>query len=83
MAKIVCNIKYIVDSNITRYKSRLVAYGFIKVNGVNYEEIFILSICYNILYIFFAIIAKNNWKVHDIDIVTAFLAEKLDEVIYL
>ena len=61
----------------------MVARGFTQVYGVDYEETFAPTIRYDALRIFLAIAAKNNWKVHQVDIVTAFLAGKLDEVIYL
>lgn len=50
------------------------ACGFTQVYGVDYEETFAPSICYDVFYIFLAIVAKNNWKVHQVNIVTAFLA---------
>ena len=82
-AKVVWDVKYVEDGSIARYKARLVARDFTQVHGVDYEETFAPTICYDALCIFFAITAKNNWKVHQVDIVTTFLAEKLDEVIYL
>lgn len=82
-AKVVWDIKYAEDGSIARYKARLVAHGFTQVYGVDYEETFAPTIRYDALRIFLAIAAKNNWKIHQVDIVTAFLAGKLDEVIYL
>ena len=82
-AKVVWDIKYAEDGSIARYKARLVARGFTQVYGVDFEETFAPTIRYDALRIFLAIAGKNNWKVHQVDIVTAFLAEKLDEVIYL
>lgn len=82
-AKVFWDIKYIEDSSITRYKACLVARGFTQVYGVDYKETFVPTFCYDALCIFLTIVAKNNWKVYQVDIITAFLAGKLDEVIYL
>ena len=57
--------------------------GFTKIHKINYEKIFGLNIRYEILRIFHSIVAKNNLRVHQLDIITAFLAGKLDEIIYL
>ena len=76
-------MKYVEDGSIARYKVCLIACGFTQVHGVDYEETFALTIRYDDFCIFFAIAAKNNWKVHQVDIIIAFLARKLDKVIYL
>lgn len=59
------------------------ARGFTQVHGIGYEETFAPIICYDALCISLAIAAKNNWRIHQLDIVTAFLAGKLDDFIYL
>ena len=82
-AKVVLNIKYAEDGSIAGYKACLLARGFTQVHGIDYEETFAPTIRYDALRIFLAIATKNNWRVHQLDIVTAFLAGKLDEVIYL
>lgn len=45
---------------------------FAQVYGVNYEKIFVLTICYDILCIFFVTATKNNWKIYQVDIVIVF-----------
>lgn len=75
-------MKYIIDNSIARYKACLVAYDFTQVYEIDYKETFTSTICNDALCIFFAIIAKNNWKIYQIDIVMVFLAEKLNKVIY-
>lgn len=83
MVKVVWDMKYAENSNIARYKACFVACGFTQVYEVDNEEIFVPIIYYDTLCIFLAITAKNNWKVHQVDIVTGFLVGKSDEVIYL
>ncbi len=51
------------------------ARGFTQVNENDYKETFAPTIRYNLLRIFLAIAVKNNLRVHQLDIVTSFLAE--------
>lgn len=82
--KVGWDIKYAEDGSIARCKARLVAQGFTQVYDIDYKEIFAPTICYDTLCRFLTIAAtKNNWTVHQLDIVTVFLAGKLDEIIYL
>ena len=83
MVKIVLDIKYTKDGSIARYKACFVVCSFTQIYRVYYKETFASTISYSALWIFFAITAKNNWKVHQVNIITAFLAGKLDEVFYL
>lgn len=59
------------------------ARGFTQVHEIDYKETFAPIICYDTLRIFLAIAAKNNWRVYQLDVVTAFFDRKLDAVIYL
>lgn len=83
MAKVVWDIKYAKQSSSARYKAYFVARGFTQVYRVDYEKKFVTIIYYDALYIFLAITTKNNQKIYQVDIVTTFLAKKLDKVIYL
>ena len=82
-AKIVWDIKYAEDDSIAGYKAHLVPRGFTQVHKIDYKETLAPTLCYDSLWIFVAIACRNNWKVYQLDIVTAFLAGELDEVIYL
>ncbi|KAI0997254.1 hypothetical protein K3495_g10933 [Podosphaera aphanis] len=57
--------------------------GFFQKHGINYDETFAPTLRYNALRIFLATAAKHNWKIHQMDVVTAFLAGKLKEKVYL
>lgn len=59
------------------------ARDFTQVYGIDYKEIFAPTIYYDALYISLTIAAKNNWIVYQLDILTAFFAKKLGEIIYL
>ena len=59
-AKVVWDVKYAKYGSIARYKACLVAQSFTQVYGIDYEKTFAPTICYNVLWIFLAITAKNN-----------------------
>lgn len=60
MVKVVYDVKYIENSSIIRYKTRLVVQGFIQVYTIDYKKTFALSTCYNTFWIFLVIAAKNK-----------------------
>lgn len=79
--KWVFKIKRNPDGSINKYKARLVAKGYVQRHGVDFEEDFapvarIETICFII-----ALAASNAWKVHHLDVKTAFLHGELKEVI--
>ena len=75
--------KYNSDGSLERYKARFVAKGFSQIKGINYEEVFSPTASL-VLFRFILIMAlKNNWKVKQGDVKTAFLESKLDEEIYI
>ena len=82
-AKLVFDHKKDKDGKILRYKARLVARGFTQKHGVNYEETFAPTIRLDAMRIILAIAAKNEWKVHQMDAVAAFLAARLQEEIFM
>src|SRR3989442_1481437 len=68
---------------ITRHKARLVARGFTQVYGLDYLDIFAPMAKLASLRIILAIAAAEDLELHQMDMVAAFLAEDLEEEIYL
>ena len=66
-----------------RFKARLVAGGHRQVAGVDYEETFAPVARLTSLRMFFAVAAYRQWKVHQIDITTAFLNGDIDVDVYM
>ena len=73
------------DGNIVRYKARLVARGYTQEYGISYEETFALTIRLSALKTIIALAAKHSWRLHNMDVVTAFLAATLpkEDVVYI
>jgi hypothetical protein len=68
-------IKHVVDGSIEKYKARFVACGFSQKEGIDYEETLIKTII--------ALAAKMKWKLHQMDVKTAFLNGVIEEEVYI
>lgn len=66
-----------------KYKARLVAKGCSQKYGVDYDETFSPVVRYTSIRYLFALAVEKEYKVHQMDVVTAFLQGDLDEVIYM
>ena len=58
----------VVDGSIEKYKARFVARGFSQKEGIDYEENFA-----------HALAAMMKWKIHHMDVKTAFLNGVVEE----
>ena len=69
--------------NVVRYKARLVARGFSQVEGVDFNETFAPVAKFSTIRCIVAIGAAMDLEMHQMDVKTAFLNPKLEEVIYM
>ena len=81
--KWVFKIKRLPDGRIDRDKARLVARGFSQQYGVDYDETFAPVVRMETLRVLLAIAAAENLEIHQMDVITAYLASKLEEEIYM
>jgi hypothetical protein len=79
----VFTIKCDADGYPVRFKARLVAGGNHQEYGIDFLETFAPVSRQATLKTFLAIAAMNRWKVHQIDIKTAFLNGPIDTVVYM
>eukprot|EP00253_Pinus_taeda_P021376 PITA_21376 len=75
--------KYKVDGSLDKHKARLVAKRFAQKEGVDYEETFAPTAKWATIRILFALAAQNGWKVHQMDVKTAFLNGDLKEFFFM
>ena len=68
---------------IQRYKSRWVVRGFEQRYGIDFNETFAAVVKPMTYKALFAIAARNDWEIEQMDVVTAFLYGVLDEDVYV
>ena len=79
-------IKRHLDGSIARYKARCTILGSMQREGIDYEETFSPVVRYSSLRMLFALAAKNNMYLDQMDVDTAFLYADMPEkepVVYI
>lgn len=79
-SKQVFHIKHRPMGEIQKYKARIVAQGCTQVEGVDYNETFTPVAKLSSIHAIFAIATKLNLKVHQMDVKSAYLNVKLEEI---
>ena len=77
-----CRWTYILKAN-GRYKVRLVAKGYMQVEGIDYEETFSPVARYESIQYLLAHAALLDWQIGAMDVKLAYLHGVLDEEIYM
>ena len=81
--KWIYKIKRDNSEEITRYKFRLVAKGFSQVRGVDFDEVFSPVARAESIRIIIAMAAQFRWKLHHLDVKSAFINGYIEEDIYV
>jgi hypothetical protein len=76
-------LKYVVDGSIEKYKAPFVAQGFSQVEGFDYDETFALIARYTSIRSVISIATEMGWKIHQMDVKTAFLNGLIQEEVYI
>eukprot|EP00253_Pinus_taeda_P009397 PITA_09397 len=75
--------KYKADGSLEKHKARHVENGFAQKEGVDYKETFSPTTKWATIWTLFALAAQNGWKVHQMDVKTAFLNGDLKENVFM
>ena len=81
--KWIFKIKRNADGSINKYKSRLVAKGYIQRHGIDFEEVFARVAHMETVRFLIALAASKGWEIHHLDVKTAFLNGDLKEIVYV
>jgi hypothetical protein len=76
-------LKHAADGSIEKYKARFVDRGFSHVEGVDYDETFAPFARYTSISAVISIVAEMGWKIHQMDVKTAFLNGLIEEEVYI
>ncbi|KAL2251279.1 UNVERIFIED_CONTAM: Retrovirus-related Pol polyprotein from transposon TNT 1-94 [Sesamum indicum] len=81
--KWVYKIKRNEKGEIEKYKARLVAKGYKQKTGIDYDEIFASVARLESIWLIISLAAQNHWKIHQMDVKSAFLNGVLKEEVYI
>jgi hypothetical protein len=82
-SKWVFKVKYTPTRRLDKFKARLVAQGFSQVHGVDFTEVYSPTLKLDSLRIMLSIAAMEDLKVHQLDVVNAYINGRLEETIYM
>ena len=81
--KWVYQIKHTPSGEIACHKVRLVAQGFSQKPGINFTKMFAPVVKTDSIHLLLAFTTAHDFEIHQVDIKSAFLIGKFEEVIYM
>jgi hypothetical protein len=82
-SKWIYKIKHVVEGSINKHKARFVARGFSQVEGIDFEETFAPIARYTSIRTIIALPSAMGWRLHQMDVKTAFLNGEIEEEVYI
>lgn len=76
-------VKQTVDGSVEKHKARFFTHGFSQVEGIDYDETFAPVTRYSSIRSMLALSAQMGWKIHQMDVKTAFLNGQIEEEVYI
>ena len=76
-------VKYKVDENIERYKTRLVVKDLTWTYGIDYKQTFALVAKMNTIWVLLSLIANLNWPLPWLDVKNTSLNGELEEEVFM
>jgi hypothetical protein len=76
-------LKFVAYGSIEKYKARFMARGFSQVEGFDYDETFSPIARYTSIRALISIAVEMGWKIHQMDVKTAFLNGLIEKEVYI
>lgn len=71
------------NGEVSRYKAKLVAKGFLKQHGQDYNKVFASVARLDTLKLIIAVASYRNWSIYQLDVKSTFLNGPLQEEVYI
>lgn len=68
---------------VIKHKARLVVKGYVQKHGVDFEEVFAPVAKLDTMRLLLGFAANHSWKIHHLDVKSAFLHGELEEEVYV
>ena len=68
---------------IVKHKAHLVARGFVQREGIDFEKVFAPVARMESVRLLLALVAAKDWRIHHLDIKSAFLNGELAETVFV
>ena len=81
--KWVYKVKQDVRGTIVKHKARLITRGFVQREGIDFEEVFTPVARMESVRLLLALEAAKDWRVHHLDVKSAFLNGELAETVFV
>lgn len=81
--KWVYKIKKDADGEVVKHKARLVAEGYVQEQGVDFEKVFSPVARMESVRLLITLATQNMWKLHHMDVKSAFLNGELEKEVYV
>eukprot|EP00253_Pinus_taeda_P015353 PITA_15353 len=76
-------VNQVADGSVEKHKERFVARGFSQVEGIDYDGTFAPVARYSSIKLMLALSTQMSWKIHQMDVKTAFLNGMIEEEVYI
>jgi transposase InsO family protein len=81
--KWIYKVKKDSDGKVLKHKARLVAKGYVQQQGIDFEEVFAPVARMETVRLLIALAAQEGWRLHHMDVKSAFLNGELEEEVYV
>ena len=82
-SKWIYKVKFAADGSVEKCKARFVARGFSQKEGIDYDETFAPVARYSSIRAIISLASVMGWKLHQMDVKTAFLNGEIEEEVYI